>query len=140
MLLDDVDREPVAAGRDRGAQREALPQRLARLDAARERRAQTVPHDRVAALVEPVVAQEQAVLVATCTPWGRTCVLDLDGCVLQCAGLHGFAFERQPACDEWASGGVHGGGWPRWGGGAGARRRGGGAARPRAARTVARVR
>ena len=60
MLLDEVDGEAVAAGRDRAAQRELLPQRLARSDGALERRARAVPDDRVAALVEPVVREERA--------------------------------------------------------------------------------
>ena len=40
-------------------------------------------------------------------PGGRACVLDLDRCELQCARLHGGAFERPPACDQGA-GSVHG--------------------------------
>src|SRR5579872_7440019 len=49
VLLDEVDREAVAAGRDRPAHRQLLPKRRARLDGPLERRALAVPHDRVAA-------------------------------------------------------------------------------------------
>ena len=108
MLLDEVDREAVAAGRDRRAQRERLAQRAPGSTTCAERRAQPVPDDRVPALVEPVVGEEETVLDAARAPWRRAGVLDLDGHVLERARLDRRALERAPARDEGA-GSVHGG-------------------------------
>ena len=67
-----------------------------------------VPDDRIAALVEPVVAQEEPVLDPARAPGGRAGVLDLHRRELERARLHRRAFERPPARDERA-GSVHGG-------------------------------
>jgi len=100
VLLDQVDREPVPAGRNRRAQRDRLPQRRARFHHSLERRAHTVPDDRVVALVEPVIAQEETVFRAARAPGGRAGVLDLDRRELERARLHGRSLERPPARDE----------------------------------------
>ncbi len=95
VLLDEIDGEPVPPRRDGGAHCELLPQRLPRLDDAHERRAASVPHDRIAALVEPVVRE-----VKTRPPRRRACVVDLDGRAQQGAGLDASPLERAPAWDE----------------------------------------
>ncbi len=108
VLFHEIDREAVAAGRDRATERELLPHRLSRRDAALERGAGAVPDDRVAPLVEPVVGEEEAVLGAARSPRRGACVLHLDSHLLQDAGRDRCALERAPARDEWA-GGVHSG-------------------------------
>ncbi len=99
-LLDDVDGEPVAARRDRRAQHEPLPQPLTRRDGTVERGAATVPDDRVAALVEPVVRDEEPVLRTARPPRRRARVLELDRRLLDRAGLDGCVLECVPAHDE----------------------------------------
>ena len=105
-LLDEIDREPVRPGRDRAAQRQRLPQRLARRDGTLERRPRAVPDDRVATLVEPVVGEEEPLLDPARAPGRGAGVLDLDGRLLQRARLDGLALETAPARDEWAGGRV----------------------------------
>jgi uroporphyrinogen decarboxylase len=107
VLFDEIDREAVAPGRDRRAQCDGLPQRLARLHDALEWRAQAVPDDRVPALVEPVVAEKETVLRAARAPRGGARVLHLDRRELERARLHGRSLERPPVRDE-GTGGVHG--------------------------------
>src|SRR6266852_5397258 len=100
VLLDEVDREAVAARRDRRAQRNGLSQRLARLHDLLERRAQAVPDDRVPPLVEPVVAEKETVLRAARAPRSSARVLHLDRRELERARLHGRSLERPPVRDE----------------------------------------
>src|SRR6266852_1007081 len=100
VLLDEVDREAVAARRDRRAQRNGLSQRLARLHDLLERRAQAVPDDRVPPLVAPVVAEKETVLRAARAPRSSARVLHLDRRELERARLHGRSLERPPVRDE----------------------------------------
>ncbi len=93
-LGDEVEREPVPAGRDRRAHvgLDAAP------PAGRERRdgrPLAVPDQRVAALVEPVVAEPDAV-----APGGGAGVLELDAHVHPGAGVHLGEAPAVPADDE----------------------------------------
>ena len=106
MLLDEVEPEPVAAGRDRRPDRDLLPQLCAGLDVMIERRAKAVPHDRVLAFVKPVIGEEQAFFGAARPPRRRAGVLDDDGCFDERARFDRPVLERPPACDE-GTGGVH---------------------------------
>jgi uroporphyrinogen decarboxylase len=106
VLLYEVDREPVAAGRNRAPEGELLAERLAGLDRARERRARAVPHDRVPSFVEPVIGNEQSLGVAARPPRRGAGVVDFDRRPLQGARLDRRAHERSPARDERA-GRVH---------------------------------
>ena len=100
VFLHEVNRQQVATGRDRPPELHALVQRLAGGDAALERRAPPVPDDWIAALVEPVVGDEESVVGPASTPRRATPVRDFDGCRLQCPGLDRGVFERAPADDE----------------------------------------
>ena len=60
VLLDEVEGEPVGAGRLRDGELQLELGGLAGLDRMRERCAQAVPDDRVAAVVEPVVGELDA--------------------------------------------------------------------------------
>jgi hypothetical protein len=72
VLVHDVDREPVAAGRDRRSNRDVEGDAIARLSL--DRSAKTVPHDRVAQFVEPVVRDREPI-----APPGRVArVLEFD--------------------------------------------------------------
>ena len=102
VLLDEVDREAVAAGRDGAANRDALAERRARLDSALECGALAVPDDRVAALVQPVVREEDPVLRAARPPRGRAGVLRRHCQEERRAGLDRCELERVPAHDEGA--------------------------------------
>src|SRR4051795_9108996 len=105
MLLDEVEPEPVAARRDRRPDRELLPQLGAGLDVMIERRPKAVPHDRVLALVEPVIREEEAVFGAARPPPRCAGVLDDDRSFDERARFHGATLERPPARDEGAGGG-----------------------------------
>ena len=102
MLLDEVDGEPVAAGRDRAAQRELCrsvsPGATARSSGVRGL-SQTIALPRSSS---QWYARNEAVLGAAGAPGRRACVLDLDRRVLQRARLDGRALERAPARDEGA--------------------------------------
>ncbi len=102
VLFDEIDGEPVAPGRDRRAKRELLSQRLARFDRLLERGPQSVPDDRVAALVEPVVAEKEAVFAAARAPGRRARVLDLGGRALDRARLDRCALDGDEARAEGA--------------------------------------
>src|SRR4051812_3749183 len=102
MPLDEVGPEPVAAGRDRRPDRELLPQLCAGVDGAVERRPDAVPHDRVLALIEPVIREEEAFLGAARPPRRRAGVRDNDGRLDERTGLHHPVLERPPARNEWA--------------------------------------
>ena len=64
VLLDEVEGEPVGAGRLRDGELELELDGLAGLDRMSEGRARPVPDDRVAAVVEPVVGELDARVVA----------------------------------------------------------------------------
>ena len=64
VLLDEVEGEPVGAGRLRDGELELELDGLAGLDRTSEGRARPVPDDRVAAVVEPVVGELDARVVA----------------------------------------------------------------------------
>ena len=64
VLLDEVEREDVAAGRAHPVHGDVELERLARRHGVRERRAHAVPDDRVAAAVEPVVGELEPVRAA----------------------------------------------------------------------------
>jgi uroporphyrinogen decarboxylase len=104
MLLDEIHRQQVTTGRNRATQVHSLLQRLPRGDVALERRPSSVPDDRVAALVEPVVGEEEPVVSAACAPGGAAGVLHLDGRRLQRTGLDLVVLERAPPDDERARG------------------------------------
>ena len=72
MLGDEVEREAVAAGRDRRADARLHRRALARRERG-QRRALAVPHDRVVAVVEPVVGEPDPV-----APGDGAGVLELD--------------------------------------------------------------
>ena len=75
VLLDQVDREPVRAGRPRPDEPELQLDDLARLNRLRERRPLAVPDDRVPERVEPVRAELDA-LAAARAPRRRARVLE----------------------------------------------------------------
>ncbi|MDE3191277.1 MAG: uroporphyrinogen decarboxylase [Acidobacteriota bacterium] len=102
-LLDEIEREAVAARRDRPAEGHLLPQRRARLDGPLERRALAVPDDRVPALVQPVVGEEDAVRGAPRAPRGGAGVLDLHAGALRGARLDRGELECVPAHHEGAA-------------------------------------
>ena len=64
VLLDEVEGEPVGAGRLRDVELELELDGLAGLDRMSEGRSRPVPDDRVAAVVEPVVGELDARVVA----------------------------------------------------------------------------
>src|SRR5579859_2467034 len=104
VLLDEVDCEPVAARRDWAAHRDLLAERRARFDRPRERGADAVPDDRVAALVQPVVGEVDPVARAARPPRCRAGVLGLDNRRAGRARLHRRQLERMPAHYEGAGG------------------------------------
>ena len=75
MLLDEVEREPVAAGRPGGDDARVELELLAGLDDPRQRRPHAVPDDRVPEWIEPVVRELDA-LAAAGMPWSRAGVLE----------------------------------------------------------------
>jgi hypothetical protein len=75
VLLDEVEGEPVAAGRPGGDDARIELELLAGLDDPRQRRAHTVPHDRVPERVEPVVRELDARAAAR-LPSSRAGVLE----------------------------------------------------------------
>src|SRR5579864_3175810 len=104
VLLDEVDCEPVAARRDWAAHRDLLAERRTRFDRPRERGADAVPDDRVAALVQPVVGEVDPVARAARPPRCRAGVLGLDNRRARRARLHRRQLERMPAHYEGAGG------------------------------------
>ena len=92
MLVDEVEREAVGAGRDRAADVDVELDPLAGLGA--DGMPDAVPHDRIAAVVEPVVRDVQV------APGRGPGVLDNHVCARQRARLHVAELVREPAHGE----------------------------------------
>lgn len=98
-LLDEVEREPVAAGRLRREQTEFDLDLVAGRNCPREGGARAVPDDRVAAVVEPVVGDLDAGLAAR-APGGGTGILEPDDRAADTAGAGRVDGVGEPADGE----------------------------------------
>src|SRR3954447_23721944 len=92
LLIDEIERKLVRPRRDRASELELA------LDALAGSRAdlvtQTVPDDRIAALVEPVVREIQA------APGSAACILERDACAVERARLRRPDLVGEPADRE----------------------------------------
>ena len=96
MLLDQVEREPIAAWRSGGEHVRVELDRLAWVDDVVERRANAVPEDRVPERVEPVVGEMDTLPLAG-APRRGSGVLEPEPCTRRDTGTHLVELVGEPA-------------------------------------------
>jgi hypothetical protein len=92
LLVDEIERKLVHPRRDRASDLELALDAFAGSGAHFV--AQTVPDDRIAALVEPVVREVQA------APGSTACILERDACTVERARLRRLDLVGEPADRE----------------------------------------